>query len=157
MRCRSSLIAAVIAATDFSRPTPSGTTSFGKTTISRSGTSARFSGNSRSVVGFVILASSVISLSFPVCAWVGIRTLRQRCLSKGCRLAVCRTVAVLVGRVGQLLQEIGDVVELEEHLHTGEIHATCLREVPDHPDPMKIVVGIEADVRVGPHRLEQAL
>src|SRR5688572_14770407 len=58
MRCRSSAIAALIAATDFSRPTPSGTTSFGKTTASRSGTTGRSLGYAPS--GVVVFVSSVI-------------------------------------------------------------------------------------------------
>src|SRR5712691_12547872 len=58
MRCRSSAIAALIAATDFSRPTPSGTTSLGKTTASRSGTTGRSFGYAPS--GVVVFVSSVI-------------------------------------------------------------------------------------------------
>src|SRR5207249_3215826 len=38
-----------------------------------------------------------------------------------------------------------------------EVHATHLREVADDAHPLQIVVGVEADVRLGPHRFEQAL
>src|SRR5712692_7896206 len=58
MRWRSCAIASLIAATDFSRPTPSGTTSFGNTTASRRGTSGSSAGNSPFCA--VILVSSVI-------------------------------------------------------------------------------------------------
>jgi hypothetical protein len=51
----------VIAATLFSRPTPSGTTSFGKTTASRSGTRGRSAGYLRELVAAVFSVLVVFS------------------------------------------------------------------------------------------------
>src|SRR5437773_799999 len=152
MRCRSSLIAAVIAATLFSRPTPSGTTSFGKTTISRSGTSANSFGNSLGVVVFVVVSSVISCVSFPLQR--GTRC-RASCLERGRPSA--GLVVALVGRLSELLEQVGDVVELQQQLDACEIHAAHLREVPDDPYAPEVLVGVQADVRVGADRLEQPL
>src|SRR5438034_6160483 len=153
MRCRSSLIAAVIAATLFSRPTPSGTTSFGKTTISRSGTSASSFGNSLGVVVFVVVSSVISCVSFPLCARDAMRM--SSSLERGSPSA--GPVVALVGRLPELLEQAGDVVELQEQLDSCQIHAAHLREVSDHLHAPEVLVGVKPDVRVGADRLEQAL
>src|SRR5919204_5692561 len=58
-------MAALIAATLFSRPTPSGTTSLGKTTASRSGTSGRSPGKGFPCGSvFVVFVSGSVTSSF---------------------------------------------------------------------------------------------
>ena len=39
---------------------------------------------------------------------------------------------------------------MKEELHAREVHAAHLCEVPDHAYALKVVVGVEADIRLGP-------
>ena len=55
----------------------------------------------------------------------------------------------------QLIQQVRDVVELKEELDPRQVHATLLREIPDHPHAMQILVGVQTNVRLRPDRLEE--
>src|SRR6185503_1385493 len=162
MRWRSSAIAALIAATDFSRPTPSGTTSFGKTTASRSGTrplveSSSFRPSFWSSVSFrgsdgrgsrlteyaYLEARAFVSVAF----WSRIGSVRG---------------LVIFGRevrqlAHQVLHQIGGVAHVKKELYACEVHATNLCQVPDHSYTLQVVIVVQADVRLGPDRFEQAL
>src|SRR6185295_13305886 len=168
MRWRSSAIAALIAATDFSRPTPSGTTSFGKTTASRRGTTGRSLGYAP--VGGVVFVSSVIwsSVSFRGSGREGCRLTEYAYLEARAFVSVAFWSLigsvrglVIVGRevrelAHQVLHQIGGVAHVKKELYAREVHATNLCQVPDHSYTLQVVIGVQADVSLGPDRFEQA-
>src|SRR2546423_2471235 len=165
-----------MAATLFSRPTPRGTTSFGKTTASRSGTRGRSFGNWFACeLGFVVVVSGSVTSSFLLAVdgrarmsmelsklnallalartWLAIRRF-VRCFDRQLRLGP----GILAGElVRDLVQEVRRVTELEQELHARKIDSAGLREVPDRPNALEVFVGVQADVRVRSHRIEQAL
>src|SRR5688572_21734426 len=57
----------------------------------------------------------------------------------------------------QVLHQVGGVAHVKEELDAREVHAPHLCEVPDHAYALQIVIGVKADVRLGPDRFEQAL
>src|SRR5207249_8491529 len=58
--------------------------------------------------------------------------------------------------LADLAKELGRVAELEQELDARKVHAPDLREVPDGADALQVVVGVEPDVGLRTHRLEQA-
>src|SRR2546429_5812645 len=59
--------------------------------------------------------------------------------------------------VRDLIQEVRRVAELQEELHARQVDPACLRQVPDRPHTVEVVVRIQADVRVRSYRIEQTL
>src|SRR5437867_1509967 len=79
------------------------------------------------------------------------------CFSGSVRLAASVVLGAELGELShQVLHQIRGVAHMKEELDTREVHATHLCEVADDAHALQIVVGVEADVRLGPHRFEQA-
>src|SRR5687768_12838231 len=57
----------------------------------------------------------------------------------------------------QVLHQVRGIAHVKEELYAREVHATHLGEVPDHAYALQVVVGVQADVRLGANRFEQAL
>src|SRR6267143_2610726 len=57
--------------------------------------------------------------------------------------------------VRDLIQEVRRVAELEQKLHSGEVHTARLGEIADRAHALQILVRVQADIGVRPDRIEQ--
>ena len=59
-------------------------------------------------------------------------------------------------RVRDLPEQIAGIAELQEQLHAGEVHPAHLGQVANAADLVDILVGVQPDVRIRPHRVDEA-